>query len=162
LEKTIQDLSSSGDTLQKELLKLKDELAEKELQIKKLERELTEKDAEIRRLKTTNEELVSELEKLKEEFVKATKDYESMKEKLQQLSENRDRLLSLFDKLSKQFSSSPELRLLSFLMNLKSPLTIEGISKSLGIRMDVVKESLKTLEDLKLVKIENNKVFLTL
>lgn len=161
LKKTIEDVSVSGDMLQKELLKAKDQITEKDLQIRKLERELTEKDAEIKRLKTINAELSSELEKIKEDFVKATADFEGIKKELQKLSEDKERLLTLLDRLGKHISSSPELRLISFLMNLKSPLTVEGISKSLGTRLDVIKESLQTLEEMKLVKIKDGKVILT-
>jgi len=51
--------------------------------------------------------------------------------------------------------------LISFLLNLKSPLTVEGISKSLGTKLDVVKESLQALEEMNLVKIKDGKVILT-
>jgi len=162
LEKTIKDLSSSGDEIQKELLRLKDELSEKDVQVKKLERELAEKEAEITRLKTANSELTAELDKLKESLVKATADYEKAKEEIQQLSEYRERLVTIFDKLSKHISTSPELRLLSFLMNLKTPLSIDRISKSLGIKIDAIKETLEKLEAMKLVKIEEGKVIVTL
>jgi len=161
LEKTIKDLSSSGDEIQKELLKLKDEISEKDLLVKKLEREIAEKEAEITRLKTSKTELSAELDKLKEALVKATADYEKAKEEMQKLSEYRERLATIFDKLSKHISTSLELRLLSFLMNLKTPLTIDRISKSLGIKIDAIKETLEKLETMNLVKIEKDKVIVT-
>jgi len=161
LEKTIKDLSSSGDEIQKELLKLKDEISEKDLLVKKLEREIAEKEAEITRLKTSKSELSAELDKLKETLVKATANYEKAKEEMQKLSEYRERLATIFDKLSKHISTSLELRLLSFLMNLKTPLTIDRISKSLGIKIDAIKETLEKLETMNLVKIEKDKVIVT-
>lgn len=161
LEKTIKDLSSSGDEIQKELLKLKDEISEKDLLVKKLEREIAEKEAEITRLKTSKTELSAELDKLKETLVKATANYEKAKEEMQKLSEYRERLATIFDKLSKHISTSLELRLLSFLMNLKTPLTIDRISKSLGIKIDAIKETLEKLETMNLVKIEKDKVIVT-